>query len=277
MDIIGNNPGLARLVDSAGLPFGVLQKDGCITFRTYLQAISEGDVTDHLPWVKLGYSPASTTSRTLLWSPGTDYVYPAAAQEMTIVSANAQDTSNGTGIQKMRVYYLDGNYAEKIVTVTMNGATPVSIANDIFRINFTIADTVGTGGASAGVISIKNTAGTVIYDQMAAGQTFARTLLYTVPLGKTLHVTNLLLSARATSTGKGVTFTSRGTYDFLKRTQTTGRFMLPYTELSVIDNGVPVDLNMPSKFPEKTDLMITVMGEAGAVCACMARGWVETN
>lgn len=264
------------LMDSNAEPFGLLQEDGCITSREYNQAVAEGDVPNHISWVKNGFIPASTANQTLVWNAATEYIPPATAQQMELYSTSDQDKPGGTGIQSIKIYYLDGDYNQKTTIEELNGTTPrLTTATDIFRINYTVAETIGTNLKAVGVISIRNQADTPIYDQIAVGETMSETIFYTVPAGYELYVHTLAFSSAASATGKRSLFKTRGTWDRLKTSQTIGRFFLPYSETSLIDTAVEVNLKNPSRFPEKTDLKITVGGEAGAVCSATARGWLE--
>lgn len=246
--------------------------------KGYGQAVAEGDVANHLPWVKVGTSSSVPGTKALVWGVNTDYTFPAAQQQMEVVSSNAADAAAGTGVRKVKIYYLDNTFAEKTEVVTLNGTTAVpTTATDIFRINYFRAEEVGSGGAAAGNIDIRNLADTPIYDRIIAGETASKTVLYTVPKDKVLYVTDLLFSAGATATGKRTTFTSRGTWDAQKGAQTIGRFMLPYTEVTLTDSVVNVRLEIPSRFPEGTDLAVYTSGEAGAIASVTTRGWLETK
>ena len=276
-DTYGKNS-FAKLIDSNNLPFGILQEDGCVSIRSYMQAIAEGDVTNHLSWSKIGSSPASTTAESLLWNPGIDYIWPAVAQQMEIVSSSANDIDvTGSGARTILISYLTADFTEKSETIALNGTTPVpTVATDIYRINSMIVLTAGTGLKAAGNISLRNLADTPIYEQIAMGGTAAKTIIYTVPKNKVLFITSLTFSAGANATGKRVTFTTRGTYDPIRKTLPTTRIFYPYTETSIVDSAPVVTLDSPSRFPTGTDLKISVQGESGVVCTAMARGWIES-
>jgi hypothetical protein len=117
-----------------------------------------------------GRNNAVNNVRCDLWEgPTCVYVFPVAAQQMAVSSSSASDTSNGTGAQQVHIHYLDGNYAEQIEVVTLNGTTPVNtIATNILRINAFHLWRAGSSGTSAGNISIKNIAATVTYDYITA-------------------------------------------------------------------------------------------------------------
>lgn len=125
-----------------------------------------------------------------LWEgPTANYVFPAAPQQMRVVSTSANDTAAGTGVQQVHIHYLDNLYNYQIATVILNGVTPVNtIPTNILRINGMHATAVGTGGNAAGTISLTNLAGTVTYAIILAGYNTARHGIFTVPAGKTGYI-----------------------------------------------------------------------------------------
>jgi hypothetical protein len=81
--------------------------------------------------------------------------------QRSVVSANANDTSAGTGARTVRIKYLDQNlngpYTE---TITLNGVTPVNTVNtNICYIESFEVLTAGSGGVNAGIISLKAATG----------------------------------------------------------------------------------------------------------------------
>ena len=90
------------------------------------------------------------------------YVFPAAPMQMQIVSTSADDTAAGTGVQTIRLYYLDENYEEQQEILTLDGVTPVlTIATNILRVNKMHAGSIGSGGVAAGAISLTDVGATV--------------------------------------------------------------------------------------------------------------------
>lgn len=226
-----------------------------------------------IPWAKIGTTPATLTTEALLWNPGTAYVFPTAAMQMEVVSSSANDDAGNTGIQKVRIYYLDNTYAERQEVVTLDGVTAVAtVATNILRINDFKAEEVGTAGKAIGAVSIRNLDHSTIYDQIPVGGNASKSIVYTVPLGKTLWVSSLLFSAGANAPNKRVTFTTKGTWDHKQAKTTVGRFLLPYTEITVMDSVVNIPLEIPTELPATTDVLILTKGEAGAIASCTARG-----
>lgn len=67
-------------------------EDGALCTRSYLQAIAEGDISNHTLWSKIGYAPGMTANvNTDVWSYSLVqpvYVYPTAAMGMEVLSSN---------------------------------------------------------------------------------------------------------------------------------------------------------------------------------------------
>lgn len=264
-----------RVIDTTGTDQGLLLEDGAVATREYLQAIAEGDIPSHTPWVKIGFQPASDTAVRAMWNQPSDYVFPTVAMQMEVVSSSASDGVGGTGARTVKIYYLDGAGVEKTTSVTTNGTGVVATSvSDIYRINSFRVTSTGTGNAAAGTITLRHLADTPIYSAIAVGENRARQFIYTVPTGKKLFVTNISFSAGYNTSGKRVTFNTKANYNNLDGAVTTN-FFQTYSEIVLIDNAVNIDLKMPTVFPAGIDLKITVEGETNAICTCGARGWLE--
>jgi hypothetical protein len=61
-----------------------------VVSQSYLESIAEGDISGHVPWTKIGWNPAITTSFEDIWSYSTLYVFPPSpAVKMQLASDNA--------------------------------------------------------------------------------------------------------------------------------------------------------------------------------------------
>lgn len=209
----------------------------------------------------------------MLWPVGGAYVWPASAMGMEVVSSSENDDVGGTGVEKVKLYYLDSNFVEKTEVIELNGTGVVATdATDIFRIQYFIAYQVGSGGAAAGNISIRHLDNTPIYSQIEAGYTRARNLSWTVPDGYNLFVTSITLSVNGAN--KGVRVTTNTDYDSMRGEIVT--FFLPYTEFDIPNAYAYRPLEFPTKLPEHTRVMVTAKADQdGAVVAMALRGWIE--
>ena len=82
-----------------GVPLGGKQSDGKIRISSmpYEYDIAEGNVPNHEPWTKIGYTPTMTTADSDIWSSAGVYNFPTTPGAWEVVSTNAADV--GTSIK----------------------------------------------------------------------------------------------------------------------------------------------------------------------------------
>jgi len=245
----------------------------------YLFDIAEGNVTGHTPFTKLGYNgDVGATEEDIITQGGTYYWIPTAtALEVLSTGAGAaNDTLTGTGVQKVKITYLDSDYSQQTQTLDMAGGTPVPLTDTtILRVNSIRAVQVGTGGVAAGDIICRTVVGTNTVRQISAGYTRGRGLTYTVPLGKTLYITSVAVSSGYTTAGKVVRWTGRAQVDDTDPT-TKIAFFQPFFEIITQDASFHRCFEIPVKIPATADLkMSAVSNGAGSFCDCSLRGWLE--
>lgn len=247
-----------------------------ICAQPYLQAMAEGDITGHTPFSKLGYNADIGASEEDIWGAGGIYPWIAAGGiALEVVSSNANDTIAGTGIQKVRVSYLDTDYSAQSQILNMNGTTPVALTDTtILRVNSLRATQVGANGVAAGAITCRLVGGAAtIYRQIDAGFTLGRGCTYTVPLGKTLYITSVAVSSGASA--KSVRWVGRAQVDDTAPT-TKINFFQPFFEMQTQDSSFYRDFEIPIVVPATADLrMSAISAGAGSICSCALRGWLE--
>lgn len=109
--------------------------------------------------------------------------------QLEIVSASANDTSAGTGIQTADLHYLDNSYVEQVKTLELDGTTPVlTVVSDINHIQWLNAKTVGSGGVAAGDISLRGVGAGTVYEKISQGGGQSLSCRITVPAGHTGHI-----------------------------------------------------------------------------------------
>jgi len=257
--------GLGRDIDDTGIA-GLSAYDK-IAHRHYSNAAA---------WSKIGYNPDIGTSEEDLWAVGGTYLFPTMPQQMEVYSANAGDTAAGTGVQQVIIYYLDGAGTEKTEVVTLNGGVVATTATDILRVNGFRAYRVGTGKKAAGNIDIRAVADTPIYSRIPAAYTRARNSAYRVPACKTLYVTSITFSSAGTTAGKYARFSTRATYDAGQ--QRPIDFFALYTEVLVQDGAFNKLLEIPTRLPQGTDILVSaIAGAASTLCSCALRGYLVTE
>ena len=264
------------MVDTNGSAFGYINNAGApqICAQPYLQALAEGDISGHIPWMKIGYTPSLTTTDSDLWPAGGLINLPGTGIQMQVVSSSIADTALGTGVQSVKITYLDNSYAEKSTVVTMNGTGAVNTTpTDILRVNSFRVETAGTNGKAAGNISLQSVGGGTIYSYISVGYTRARNSSYTVPAGKTLYIVQFTsgfgYAANQTHYSRIYTRVTQN-----EGVRTPGIFY-PLTEVICANTSQEVLLEIPSKIVEKVDLKVSGVASTTGVATIALRGWLE--
>lgn len=113
---------------------GVTINDGCVPEVSYYYQIVDGQVPGHIPWSKLSFTPAMTTTENDVWSYGGLINFPASPQQMEALSSNNVDdigTVIFSGVSS-------GGSTTTLVDVTKDftAGTPVAI-NDVILLDTT--------------------------------------------------------------------------------------------------------------------------------------------
>lgn len=96
-DASGYVKSVVKVEDNTGTAQGVKFVDGKprVSAMPYLYDIAEGNVANHTPWTKIGYSPAQTAGvNTDIWSYSATqpvYLFPTAAIQMEVTSSSNTD------------------------------------------------------------------------------------------------------------------------------------------------------------------------------------------
>jgi len=108
-----------------------------------------------------------------------------AGEALNVVSASANDAAAGTGARTIRIEGLDAAGAWVEETVTLNGTTPVVTVSTWLRVIRAFVVTAGSGGVSAGAITVKHNVTTAnIFSVIKAGRGMSMNAVFTVPAGK---------------------------------------------------------------------------------------------
>ena len=337
-----------NFVDEKGLPYGIKQVDGKprVSSMPYTYDISEGNVSGHTTWSKIGYVAAvNATERDMAPWMTASYVYPTSELTMTIVSSSGKDcqraitafadsgtspgsktqcacsghglanadtvvitgnavyngtyaisnvaadifdivkvysvtgtaTVQGPGASTVTVYYLNASFGEKSTTVTLLGATPVTIATDMYRVQNARIATAGTSLAAVGNLTIAS--GGITYGYISATKTRMRQCLWTVPFGKTLYVTQIAFSSGKQAAAAYARFTTRANFDDKSGLVLQRGLFMPFHEIITANSSFMRELNPPTKLIATTDLKVSVAssGTDTVDCTCSLRGWVENS
>ena len=124
---------------------------------------------------------------------------PTSDQTLYIVSSNANDTSNGTGVRTVKITYLDASGLLQAKTVAMNGTTPVSLGSGHSFIEWIESASVGSNTVAVGDISVSSTNGAstvaTTFDMIAAGGNRSLSGRFKVPSDCHAHIIHWSASA----------------------------------------------------------------------------------
>lgn len=230
------------------------------TYEPFDLQVARGQVDGHSTVNIYGYQPVVGTTSIPVWENATAYTYPTSAITMYL-SGTAGDTA------QILIAGLDASYAPISETVTLNGATPVATVRQYFRIN-NMSVTVGSATNPAGIVRLRDLAGTVTYAQINAGVGRTQAGIYTVPAGFTyfLQRVNIYTSLNGNDY---VTYTNRtiSPTGVVQLTQ-QAPFAISYEALRV----------MPRPIPEKTDIQLMARVQTGTGAVAIAQeGYLIKN
>ena len=227
----------------------------------YFLEISKGNVPGHKYLFKFGGNAEVGTDEEVLWDDGNGYTLLTAAETISVVSDDVNDTSTGTGARTVLILGLDGDYLESSEVVTLNGTTPVITTKQFVSIYSVMVLTSGTAtiinDANEGTLTFTTTGTITLQAKILPriGQT--QMCVYTVPAGKTGY---FLKGSFVVGKGKECTFRVRINNGF------GGAFSTKYV-LPLYQSAIDLELKVPLKLPAKTTIAISAQAEAGEVSA----------
>lgn len=216
--------------------------------RDYWLSVSRGDIAGSAMTGKVIVNPLATNTELDLWGGSADMVYPVGAETWEIVSSDVNDTSAGTGARTVLVNYLDTDYVQQSIIVSLNGTTPVTLNTDHYRPDGAIVLTCGSGQVNAGDITIRVSGAGNPRQYIMAGICGSQDCHYTVPAGKTAYFLQ--------------------TYGWFPKNEDgyqVSKFMffgsntwLTSAKVPVYQQGYNINVLARVALPEKTDLRFTV-------------------
>jgi len=187
------------------------------------------------------------------------------------------DISDKTGAHAVEITYLDSSYVEHQEIVILNGTTVVpTVKTNMFRVNSLLVISAGTGFVPTGAITLRHLTDSPVYAYITAGYTHSRSTVYTVPVGKEIHITDISM-AYATSGSPNKEYARllfRAALDENTRFKTNG-IMYTLVEFLAQNNTGFISLRIPITIPEKVDLKISVITSSNGVCTASLIGWKE--
>lgn len=153
----------------------ILQQDLITNIKGYYPGRIAGYVA--------GRAPVVNNVAVDLWEGVGNYVFPAAALQMSIASNSGADSFGiGIGAWEVHIHALGINGDIKIIPCRVNGVGATLLNDpDVYRINGMHIISAGASRAAVGNITLS--AGGIVYAIITAGNTVARQAIYTVPAG----------------------------------------------------------------------------------------------
>lgn len=268
----GSVPVIGKFVDENGAEYGVKHVDNkpSVTNTSYLYDIVKGNVADNYSLNKFGHNPTVGADYETIWSGSNIYPYLTTADQLEVLSDDADDTSAGTGARTIKIYGLDSSYDEINESVTMAGAGVQTTTASFLRVFRAEVVTAGASLINEGTITIRDqdTDTTRALIDPNLGQTTMA--VWTVPNGYTFYMTSWYLGssvAKVINIGiwtrdNTVTDASFQNRRFMNFSQSISRF----------------EFEVPIKYTEKTDIEIRAnAGGGGGDVSAGFSGWYEAN
>jgi len=164
-------------------------------------AVAKGDFTGYSNVSKFGYNPTvGSGNYESIWEGSNAYPWMSAADQLEVLSSDANDTSAGTGARTVELQGLDSSWNVLTETVTMNGTSAVTTTGSFLRIFRARVVTAGSSGRNEGTITIRDqdtsTTRALITNGATDGNGQTLMAVYTIPAGKTGYVININVSSQ---------------------------------------------------------------------------------
>lgn len=135
-------------------------------------------------WNKFGFNELiNSGTPEIIASFGGTPVYNTTGETITINSSSADDAGGGTGVNRILLIGVDGNWNPQMEIVEMNGTTNVVTTSEWIGLNRVAMFQVGSGKANAGTINIVGTSSGNQFAQMPIGTGVTQQVLFYVPQG----------------------------------------------------------------------------------------------
>ena len=186
------------------------------------------------------------------------------------------DASATTGAHAVMIDYLDDGLATHYEIVLTNGTDAVATVNtDYYRINGFWVIAAGSGAKAAGNLSLRETDDAPVYSYISAGFTRARNAQYTVPVSKTLYITEFTCGYGYSTNQTHYCRIYARANQYPGSSFTTGSIFYPYTEVIVANTSNLIRLDIPTKLHEGTDIRISALATYAGIASIALRGWLE--
>jgi len=264
-------PVAAVIMDEAGVPYGIknVRNKMRVSSMPYAYDIAKENIAGRQAVRRFGHNGDVGTSPETVSHIAAVMYYPAAAEILKIKSDDADDDGApvGAGARTVWIQGLDDNYEFITDTITMNGTTAVDTNVAFLRVFMMRVITAGASGFNEGTITVYGADGVSKINAIGAEENRAHSASFTVPANQTLYIIGMTI-ADASLKGAEVTLLVHNFGGLWENAR-------PYV---ILDNIESMELLMPLKFLEKTDIEIRATAlAAGAVVSAGFVGWREDN
>lgn len=209
--------------------------------------------------VQTGFKYASSTlvstSYVDVWPNASILSYLSSAQQVNLASTSPNDDLTGSGLEKVLIYGVDGNYDEISEEITLNGTANVLSTNSYLRV-YRMRGTQSNNGANdafnAGTITATAATAGTVQAYMATGTNNSLQSQFTVPNGK------YLLASSATVTVKSG---DQANVRFFVRE--FGKVFTLRFEVNIVSAADNIPFNPPIVVPPKADITARAIKIAG--------------
>jgi len=209
--------------------------------------VARGQIERHSVVNIFGFNTAVGTSFVTPWEVAADYVVPASASTMTMVSTSASDTAVSVLIQG-----LDSDYNQIQEVLVTNGTTGVTTTKSYLRINKMIQ----VMGIAVGNITLS--VGATVYGQITAGVGTSQMAQYTVPNNCSFYLHRISgWSATATGASKYLTFRNHTEQD-------GGNVTVFDVAQATFTNTFEVIRQLPFKYEQRTTIKLQAKSSSGS-------------
>lgn len=167
---------------------------------------------------------------------------------LTVAGANLTGgVADGNGANLLLVKCLDTNYLEVTETVVLSGTSTVDTVGDCLRLNSVEVSEAGSTGAAQGNLTITQNGSGLFLGKILADTNQANLGYYTVPASKSALLTDI----------SGSIYSGSGTVNVITKSRNFGSVFKENRLDTITDNGdnsLPGAVNLPDKFPAKSDI-----------------------
>ncbi len=154
------------------------------------QRVADGKETNWSGTLKFGQNSDVDTGTDPedIWRTGGTFTPFPDDSTCEIVSASGDDASAGTGARTVTIYGVDSSFTRVSETVTLNGATEVTLTNSYRVVHRAVVATAGSGLTNAGNLTIQTATNDVVMLTMSAGEGQSETTIFAIASDETAFI-----------------------------------------------------------------------------------------